>query len=31
MMRENVKDIIACGFDPANTFIFSNVNFMGGG
>ena len=24
---ENVKDIIACGFDPTNTFIFSNSDF----
>lgn len=26
---ENAKDIIACGFDKKNTFIFSNLQFMG--
>jgi len=26
--RENAKDIIACGFDPKRTFIFSDVNYM---
>ena len=26
--RENAKDIIACGFDPRRTFIFSDVNYM---
>eukprot|EP00049_Salpingoeca_infusionum_P018151 m.355967 g.355967 ORF g.355967 m.355967 type:complete len:616 (-) comp17398_c0_seq1:308-2155(-) len=30
MLRENVKDIIAIGFDPKKTFIFSDVEFMGG-
>ncbi|KAK7583767.1 hypothetical protein V9T40_004730 [Parthenolecanium corni] len=25
----NAKDIIACGFDPNKTFIFSNLNFIG--
>lgn len=26
---ENSKDIIACGFDPARTFIFSNMDYAG--
>ena len=26
---ENAKDIIACGFDPDRTFIFSNLDYMG--
>lgn len=26
---ENAKDIIACGFNPAKTFLFSNLDFMG--
>jgi len=26
---ENAKDIIACGFDPDLTFIFSDVDYMG--
>eukprot|EP00042_Codosiga_hollandica_P052977 m.681672 g.681672 ORF g.681672 m.681672 type:complete len:551 (+) comp58600_c1_seq4:211-1863(+) len=30
MLRENAKDIIACGFNPDKTFIFSDVEFMGG-
>lgn len=25
---ENAKDIIACGFDPAKTFIFSDFDYM---
>ena len=25
----NVKDIIACGFDPDKTFIFSDVDYLG--
>jgi tryptophanyl-tRNA synthetase len=25
---ENAKDIIACGFDPTKTFIFSDFDFM---
>ena len=25
---ENAKDIIACGFDPKKTFIFSDFDFM---
>uniref|UniRef100_A0A182NL84 Tryptophan--tRNA ligase, cytoplasmic n=1 Tax=Anopheles dirus TaxID=7168 RepID=A0A182NL84_9DIPT len=29
MARENAKDIIAIGFDPTKTFIFSNLEFMG--
>lgn len=28
--RENCKDIIACGFDPKKTFIFSDFDYMGG-
>ncbi|KAI0124184.1 hypothetical protein BJ170DRAFT_686551 [Xylariales sp. AK1849] len=28
--RNNVKDIIATGFDPDKTFIFSDYNYMGG-
>ncbi|EXJ94821.1 tryptophanyl-tRNA synthetase [Capronia coronata CBS 617.96] len=28
--RENAKDIIAVGFDPAKTFIFSDFSYMGG-
>jgi tryptophanyl-tRNA synthetase len=27
---ENAKDIIAVGFDPKRTFIFSDLNYMGG-
>jgi len=27
---ENTKDIIACGFDPERTFIFSDFDYMGG-
>lgn len=26
---ENAKDIIACGFDPEKTFIFSDIDFLG--
>lgn len=26
---ENVRDIIACGFDPDKTFIFSDLNYVG--
>lgn len=26
---ENAKDIIACGFDKKNTFIFSDLQFIG--
>lgn len=28
--RENTKDIISCGFDLKKTFIFSDLEFMGG-
>ena len=28
--KENIKDIIACGFDPKKTFIFSDYDYMGG-
>ena len=28
LARENAKDIIACGFDPKRTFIFSDVQYM---
>ena len=28
--KENIKDIIACGFDPNKTFIFSDFDYMGG-
>ena len=28
LARENTKDIVACGFDPRRTFIFSDVNYM---
>ena len=28
-LNDNVKDIIACGFDPAKTYIFSNFNAIG--
>eukprot|EP00055_Hartaetosiga_balthica_P002449 m.4010 g.4010 ORF g.4010 m.4010 type:complete len:630 (-) comp2159_c0_seq1:1033-2922(-) len=30
MCRENIKDIIALGFDPEKTFIFSDLKYMGG-
>ena len=30
LTKENAKDIIACGFDPQRTFIFSNTEFYGG-
>ena len=26
---ENVKDIIACGFDKEKTFIFSDMDYIG--
>jgi len=29
LSKENAKDIIAMGFDPAKTFIFSNLTYMG--
>ena len=28
---ENAKDIIACGFDPEKTFIFTDVEYISGG
>ncbi|CAD6193408.1 unnamed protein product [Caenorhabditis auriculariae] len=28
MARENIKDIISVGFDPAKTFIFNNLDYM---
>jgi tryptophanyl-tRNA synthetase len=28
-MAENIKDIVALGFDPAKTFIFNNIDHMG--
>ncbi len=28
MTRENVKDIIACGFDPERTFIFTDLQYI---
>ncbi|CAO3641919.1 unnamed protein product [Cunninghamella echinulata] len=27
---DNAKDIIACGFNPEKTFIFSNLDYVGG-
>jgi tryptophanyl-tRNA synthetase len=30
LARENAKDIIACGFDAARTFIFSDFEYVGG-
>lgn len=27
--ESNIKDIIACGFDPTLTFVFSNFEYMG--
>lgn len=29
MAKENIMDIIACGFDKDNTFIFRNTEFIG--
>ena len=29
MGRENAKDIIACGFNPKKTFIFSDMSYIG--
>eukprot|EP01130_Rhizamoeba_saxonica_P016936 TRINITY_DN7946_c0_g1_i1.p1 TRINITY_DN7946_c0_g1~~TRINITY_DN7946_c0_g1_i1.p1 ORF type:complete len:402 (+),score=66.82 TRINITY_DN7946_c0_g1_i1:268-1473(+) len=29
MCHENIKDIIACGFDIENTFIFRNTEYIG--
>eukprot|EP00917_Polyrhabdina_sp_WS-2016_P013095 GHVP01028815.1.p1 GENE.GHVP01028815.1~~GHVP01028815.1.p1 ORF type:complete len:234 (-),score=38.11 GHVP01028815.1:2368-3069(-) len=28
MTRENTKDLIACGFHPKKTFIFSNISYI---
>ncbi|KAG8934048.1 tryptophan--tRNA ligase [Tulasnella sp. 418] len=28
--RKNARDIIACGFNPEKTFIFSNLSYVGG-
>lgn len=28
--KENIKDIIACGFDPNKTFIFSDFDYVSG-
>jgi tryptophanyl-tRNA synthetase len=30
LAKENIKDIIACGFKAENTFIFSDFAYMGG-
>ncbi|GBG83838.1 hypothetical protein CBR_g37637 [Chara braunii] len=30
LARENVKDIIACGFDMSRTFIFCDFDYVGG-
>lgn len=30
MGKENIKDIIACGFDPDKTFIFSDFDYVKG-
>lgn len=29
MAYSNAKDIIAVGFDPSNTFIFNDLDFIG--
>ena len=29
LARENAKDIIALGFNPEKTFIFSDINYIG--
>jgi tryptophanyl-tRNA synthetase len=29
LVFENVKDIIACGFDIEKTFIFSDIDYIG--
>ena len=29
LARENAKDIVAVGFDPEKTFIFSDFEYMG--
>lgn len=30
LARENMKDIIACGFNPDRTFIFTDFGYLGG-
>ena len=30
LANENIKDIIAVGFDPENTFIFTDFQYVGG-
>ncbi|KAK8847371.1 tryptophan-tRNA ligase [Kwoniella newhampshirensis] len=30
MGQDNMKEVIACGFNPEKTFIFSNLSHMGG-
>ena len=30
LAQENIRDIIAVGFDPADTFIFTDFEYMGG-
>jgi len=30
LAKENAKDIVACGFNPAKTWIFSNLETVGG-
>ena len=27
--QENAKDVIACGFSPDKTFIFSDLDYIG--
>ena len=29
MGQDNIREIIACGFLPDKTFIFSNLNYLG--
>ena len=31
LAHENAKDIIACGFNPDKTFIFSDLDYIGYG
>ena len=30
LAHENMKDIIACGFNPDSTFIFTDFGYLGG-
>ena len=30
LAKQNIKDIIACGFDESRTFIFTDFNYLGG-